>query len=294
LLKMLRFGSAVLVAVTSAVLAEHDANMDIVALTPMSFDEMVIDQEGEAAGMDWLIHFRTDWCERCDEVDETIAVAYDNVNDDDLFIFADADCGWYPEMCEQFASGSFPAIALITGATRKVYKYEGDRESASELTDFIRRRGDGLGLLPTKVGLERTTPQDFIGRLGVMMDSYLLNVEGYIYEFGVTEDPLINAVIIGGGLGLLLVSPLFLISFIFGMFVQPIEPVAKARTATTSAASTPAKQTSEEKVVLKGSPLNNIDEDNEDITPMKTMSTPKRASIRLRAAATAKKFEVSP
>ena len=69
------------------------------------------------------------------------------MNDDDLFVFADADCGWYPEMCAQFVSGSFPAIALITGTTRKVYKYEGDRESASELTDFIRRRGDGLGLV---------------------------------------------------------------------------------------------------------------------------------------------------
>jgi len=281
---------AVLVAATLAAAKEENAEMDIVNLTPMTFDEMVIDQTGDAEGMDWLIHFRTDWCERCDEVDETIAVAYENVNDDDLFVFADADCGWYPEMCAQFVSGSFPAIALITGTTRKVYKYEGDRESASELTDFIRRRGDGLGLLPTKEGLERTTPQDFVGRLGVMMDSYLLNVEGYIYEFGVTEDPLMNAVIIGGGLGLLLVLPLFLISFVFSLLATLPEQVAKPDSAAVVA--TPAKQIIEKKVVLKGSPLD--DEDNEDITPMKTMSTPKRASIRLRAAATAKKFEISP
>ena len=74
---------------------------------------------------------------------------YENVEDDELFVFADVDCGWYPEMCTQFSSGSYPAIALVTGTSRKVYMYQGDRESASELTDFIRRRGDGLGLVST-------------------------------------------------------------------------------------------------------------------------------------------------
>jgi len=262
-------------------------DMAIVNLTPMSFDDMVIDQNGDAEGVDWLIHFRTDWCERCDDVDETVAQVYENVEDDELFVFADVDCGWYPEMCTQFSSGSYPAIALVTGTSRKVYMYQGDRESASELTDFIRRRGDGLGLLPAREGLERTTPQDALGRLGVVMDSYLLNIEGYIYQFGVTEDPLINAVIIGGGLGILLVSPLFLISFLFSLFASPPSPVKGAQ----QVAATPNK--TQQKVVLKeGSPR--LDGDDEDITPMKTMSTPKRTSIRLRAQASAKKFEVSP
>ena len=40
------FSSAVLVAATLAAAKEENAEMDIVNLTPMTFDEMVIDQTG--------------------------------------------------------------------------------------------------------------------------------------------------------------------------------------------------------------------------------------------------------
>ena len=146
----------------------------IAALTPFEFDHLVVYPQGPVQ-FDWLIHFKTDWCERCNEAEEVItnvaqvfvdehaaAAGNQTALESETFVrVGEVDCGWYPSICEQFSAMSYPTIALVTHTDKTVYLYEGDRQHADELNEFVIKRGQGQGLIKFAGTISDSMPQEW-------------------------------------------------------------------------------------------------------------------------------------
>lgn len=214
-------------------------------MTTTMFDTEVATQGDDK--VDWMLHLKTSWCERCEESQYGLEEAqhyYEGPADGGKITkFAEVDCGWYPSICKQFGPMTFPKVALVTGAERKVFLYEAEREASAEILEMVKYRGDGQKLLPRPGKLEQCGTS-WINMLA-MADNMMLNLEQYIEDFQAVEDPLLNAVLIGVFLGGLLVMPLLLINTVFGFlerqYAASNPPAARAKTKPTAGTGTEKK-----------------------------------------------------
>ena len=124
-----------------------------VPLWTEKFDSLVVDQEGDGGEQkDWLIHFYTDWCELCNEVHESMLEMAEILDDPHMGSnhtnFGVVDCGESPAVCDTLDIKTYPHILLVRGnPERSVYTYRGNRLVAAEIADFVRRRGEGIGVV---------------------------------------------------------------------------------------------------------------------------------------------------
>eukprot|EP00039_Didymoeca_costata_P018916 m.335499 g.335499 ORF g.335499 m.335499 type:complete len:276 (+) comp17613_c0_seq1:98-925(+) len=230
------YSAAILLAVASV-----GAEEQILSISPKEFDDFIVNVKENASN--WFLMLDTEWCERGAEAASPFEDVLTTLEEEGtksrqkgtVTRLGVVDCGWYPQMCAQLGHGSYPSFVLITrkaGDTAKdvrLYDYLGNREDSSEMVEFVISKGAGFAQVPRVVGVVSPVPERFMQHLFNVFETMLLSLERFIDTVHVTENPLVNAVIVGTLMGGLLVLPLLISSFLFSPLPAPPPPQIKEK-----------------------------------------------------------------
>jgi len=151
-----------------------------------NFEHLTQASTGATTG-DWLIKFYAPWCGHCKRMaptwDELATKLHQKTN------VAKVDCTAEKSVCSRFSIRGYPTLLFFKGG--KYTSYDGNRDVDS-LEKFAKDRGgDG--------------PWTDVPGLPGMFDNALSQVEGFLMTKWVSEDPMINAVVMGLGLGVVII-----------------------------------------------------------------------------------------